>query len=228
MEHKWFKSYLSGRSQSVSVDGHLSDPLPISIGVLQGSILGPLLFLLFFNDLPTVTESCETNMYADDTEIDSASKSDCPEELENNLNSYIFKISEHFNINRLSLNVPKCEFILIGTYRSLSKMPEMSIHINNEPLHKVTISIYLGMFIDSNLKWDDHINNMIPKISAKIGIIKSLRNIVPTNNLIQNYNAIVQLYLGYGDTVYNTASQTKCLCGPGEKLWEASRVTARK
>ncbi len=76
MEYKWFKSYLSGRSQSVSVDGHLLDPLPVSIGVPQGSILGPLLFLLFLNDLPTVTEFCETNMYADDTEIDSASK--CP------------------------------------------------------------------------------------------------------------------------------------------------------
>ncbi len=80
MEHKWFKSYLSGRSQSVSVNGHLSDPLPVSIGVPQGSILSPLLFLFFLNDLPTVTESCETNMCADDTEIDSASTTDSPEE----------------------------------------------------------------------------------------------------------------------------------------------------
>ncbi len=69
--HKYYQySYLSGRSQSVSLDGHLSDPLPVSIGVTQGTILGPLLFLLLLSDLPTVTESCETNMYADDTEID--------------------------------------------------------------------------------------------------------------------------------------------------------------
>ncbi len=139
MEHKWFKSYLSERYQSVSVDGHLSSPLPVSICVPQGSILGPLLFLLILNDLPTVTESCETNMYADDTEIDSASKPDCPEELENNINSDLCKISEYFNM-------------LIGTYQSLAKMPETSIHINNEPLHKVTISKYTSMFIDSNLK----------------------------------------------------------------------------
>ncbi len=120
MEHKWFKRYLAGRSHSVSVDGHFSDPLPpVSIGVPQGSILGPLLFCLFLNDLPTVTESCETN--ADDTEIDFASKPDCPEELENNLNSDLCKISEYFYINSLSLNVPKCEFILIGTYQSQEK-----------------------------------------------------------------------------------------------------------
>ncbi len=190
MEHKWFKSYLSGRAQSVSGDGHLSDALPVSICVPQGSILGPLLFLFLVNDLPTVTESYETNMYADDTEIDSASKPDCPEELENNLNSDLSKMSEYFNINKLSLNVPKCEFMLIGIYQSLAKMPEMSIHINNEPLHKFTISKYLGMFIDSHLTWDDHINNMIPKISANIGILRSLRNIAPNDTLIQIYIAV--------------------------------------
>ncbi len=181
MEHKWFKSYLSGRSQSVSVDGYLSDPLPVSIDVPQGSILVPLLFVLFINDLPTVTDSCETNMYADDTEIYFASKRDCPEKFENNLNSDLCKISEYFNINRLSLNVPKCEFMLTGTCQILAKMPEMSIHINNEHLDKVTISKYLVMFIDSNLKWDDHITNMIPQISAKIGILRTLRNIVRTD-----------------------------------------------
>ncbi len=85
--------YISGKSQSVSVDSHLSDPLPVSIDVPQGSILDRLLFLLFLNDLPTVAEYCETNMYADETEIDSASKPDGPE-LENNLNSDLCKTSE--------------------------------------------------------------------------------------------------------------------------------------
>ncbi len=206
MEHKWFKSYLSGRSQSVSVDGHLSDTLSVSIGVSQGSSLGPLLLLLFLNDLPTVTESCATNMYADDTEIGSAAKPDFQKNVKTTSTMISAKIIEYFNINRLSLNVPKCEFMLIGTYQSLAKMPEMSIHINNEPLHKVTISKYLGMFIDSNLKWDDYINNMIPKIFVKIGILRSLRNIVPTDTLIQIYNAIVQPHLDDADAVYDSAN----------------------
>ncbi len=112
MEHKWFKSYLSGRSQSVSVDGQLSDPLPVSFGFPQGSILGPLLFLLFLNDLPPFTECCETNMYANDTEIDSASKPDCPEEPENNLNSDISVKSVNIliltGLAQMSLNVSSC------------------------------------------------------------------------------------------------------------------------
>ncbi len=74
-------------------------------------MLGPLLFLLFLNDLPTVTESCEINMHTDNTEIVSASNPDCPEELENNHNSDLHKISEYFNNNRINLNVPKCGFM---------------------------------------------------------------------------------------------------------------------
>ncbi len=99
-------------------------------------------------------------------------------------------------------------FLNVSSCQSLAKMLEMSIHINNEPLHKVTISKYLGMFIESNLKWDDHINHMIPKISPKISILRSLKNIVPTDTLIPIYNAIVQPHLDYEDAVYDSASQT--------------------
>ena len=163
LEHQWLWSYLTGRSHTFLVDGHLSDLLPVNIGVPQGSIFGPFLFLLFLNDLPTVTESCDINMSADDTEIDYPAKPECSAELESNVNIDLCKLKQYFDINRLSLNVHKCEFMLI-TLQSISKMAYVRIHINNEPLKDVSVAKYLGMYVDSNLKWDDHINNMIPKI----------------------------------------------------------------
>ncbi len=73
--------------------------------------------------------------------------------------------------------------MLIDTFQSLTKMLDIYVHIHNEPLNQVNVAKYLGMFIDSNLKWDDHINKLVPKFSAKIGILRSLRKIVPIHAL---------------------------------------------
>ncbi len=89
----------------------------------------------------------------------------------------------------------------IGTYHSIVEMPNLMIHINNEPLKKVSIAKYLGMYVDDNLKWNEHINVMIPKISAKIGILRSLRRIVPIDTLKLFYNAIVLPHIDYSDVV---------------------------
>ena len=104
-------------------------------------------------------------MLADDSEIDSAAKPECSAELESNVHSDLCKVKQYFYINRLSLNVLKCEFMLIGTHPLIAKMADVRIHINNEPLKHVSVAKYLGMYIYLNLKWDDHSNNMIPKIS---------------------------------------------------------------
>ncbi len=80
-------------------DGHLSDPLPIIIGVPHGSILGPLLFLLYLNGLPKIDHNCSVNMYADDTDMEDSCK---PEDfiiLETNLNSDLSRLNEYFNLN---------------------------------------------------------------------------------------------------------------------------------
>ena len=90
--------------------------------------------------------------------------------------------------------------------KSIAKMADVRIYINNEQLKHVSVAKYLGMYIDSNLKWDDHINNMIPKISAKIGILRSLHKIVPTDTLKHLYNATVQPHFNYRDVVYDSAS----------------------
>ncbi len=99
----------------------------------------------------------------------------------------------------------------IGTYQSIAKMPNLMTHIKNESIKKVSMSEYLGMYIDENLKWDKHINVMIHKISAKIGILRSLRRIVPIHTLQLLYNAILLPHFDYSDMVYDSVSETSKL-----------------
>ncbi len=104
LELKWFELYLTGRSQCACVDGQLSDVLPVTVGVPQGSILGPMLFTLYLNDLPNVLKHCD-NMDADDTALSYASK----------LTTDLVYLKEYFVINKLSFNILKCDFRKVGT-----------------------------------------------------------------------------------------------------------------
>ncbi len=124
------------------------------------------------------------------------------------INSDLSRLKSYFDTNRPNIiNVTKCEYMQIGTYQSLIKMPNFMIHINNEPLKKVLFAKYLGMYIDENFKLDEHINIMIPKISAKIGVLRSCRRIVHIDTLQLLYNAIILPYFDYSDLVYDSASE---------------------
>ncbi len=165
--------------------------LPVNIGVSQGSILCPLLFLLFLNDLPNIAQDCSVNMYADDTEMENMCKPDEHIQLENRLNNYLCRLKKYVDVNRLSINIAKCVFMLIGKHQALQKMLDIRLHIDNEPLKRVSIAKYICMYIDENPKWNVHIDEIIPKISAIIGVLRSLRKIIPIDTFKLLYNAIV-------------------------------------
>ncbi len=87
------------------------------------------------------------------------------DELQKSINDDLSCLKTYFDDNRLSANVDKCEFMLLGTYQALLKIPSPQIHINNEPLRQVSVAKYLGMYIDENLCWDHHIVTLVKKIS---------------------------------------------------------------
>ena len=143
----WFKSYLSDRKQYIHLNGVDSEMKGITCGVPQGSVLGPLLFLIYINDLPNISKKLKFYLFADDTNI--YLESHDLQSLEKTMNKELEKLFEWLCINRLSLNISKINFFI---FCSANKpKPPVTILINKEAIDEVTHVKYLGILIDSQL-----------------------------------------------------------------------------
>ena len=125
---KWFQSYLSGRSQKCNVNGCLSSSVPVAYGVPQGSNLGPLLFLVYINDLPNCLSAASPRMFAEDTNISYAANT--LSELENVINSELKNLKYWLEANKLSLNIAKTEFMIIGSRQRMHAHSNENINID--------------------------------------------------------------------------------------------------
>jgi len=174
---KWFDSYLSGRTQCTSVNGTLSDFNDIVCGIPQGSIDGPLAFLIYINDLPNYVSHCKVNMYADDTVIYYASNS--PDDIMKCINKDLNIINNWLQSNKLSLNTDKTEFMLIGSRQRLNSVKEsvdkISISINGVDIKKVHECKHLGVIIDDKLTWNQQIENVRKKCLKGMFMLKQCR-----------------------------------------------------
>ena len=137
---KWFQSYLFGRKQFVTFNGVSSELLVNSCGVPQGSVLGPLLFLLYINDLPNISKILNFDLFADDTNIYYESNS--LNELEKTVNKELSKLYLWLNVNRLSLNIDKTNFIIFHPFNKPSKK-QVTIKINKKALNEKECIKYL-------------------------------------------------------------------------------------
>ena len=174
----WFRSYLTNRTQQCLVNSSLSRICSLKCEVLQGTILGPLLFIVYINDFPNcLTTSCQLRMYADDTHITYADVD--VNSIQLNLNHDLGNLNKLLISNKLTLNTAKTEFMLIGSRHKLSTLssqPELSI--DNVPIEKVASVKSLGIFIDENLRWQSLIDKLSIKIASGIGTIKRIRDLV--------------------------------------------------
>ena len=164
---KWFQSYLFDHKQFVSFNDESSGLLINNCGVPQGSVLGPLLFLLYINDLPNISKVLNFYLFADDTNIYYESNS--LNELEKTINKELCKLYLWLNDNCLSLNIDKTNFIIFQPFNKPSKQ-NVTIKINKKTLNEKECIKYLGVIIDSSLSWKHHILNLTKKISRSIGM----------------------------------------------------------
>ena len=151
MANDWFKSFLSQRKQSVRIGSLLSDAQFICYGVPQGSVLGPILFLIYINDITMGTKSGKPTLFADDTCIFYSKET--ISDLELSMNEDLIEISKWLVANKLSLNILKSNFVVFGP----KKHVKLNISLNNVILNQQDCVKYLGIFIDSDLSWKSHI-----------------------------------------------------------------------
>jgi len=193
---RWFKSYLSNQKQSTFVNGKQSTYLDILCGVPHGSVLGPLLFLVYINDTEQCELSSKVEMYADDTSLTTSSPD--PMTLEFKLNSDLEKIQNWLHSNKLTLNVKKTKYAIIGSRYKLNNLNhDFIVSVDNREIERVTSYKYLGVEIDETLSWRNHTDSLCKKVSAGIGAIKRVRHLVPSQTLHQMYDALVEPYLEY-------------------------------
>ena len=160
---EWFKSYLVNRFQIMFTNGVLSDKAILRNGVPQGSILGPLLFLIYINDLNTKADYAAVRMYADDTNMTFTACS-IPE-LRHDMNIDLQFLQNWLIANRLTLNVLKTEFMLVGSRQRVATLTqELDLSLNGIWLKRVNSNKYLRVEIDEFLTWDAHISSVSKKV----------------------------------------------------------------
>ena len=196
---QWFESYLSSREQYVSVNGHASDKLVIKHGVPQGSVLGPLQFLLYINDLPTVSKKLTFYLFADDTNIYFQS-SDLMH-LQKTINKELHKVRKWLESNRLALNIDKTNFILF--HSAAHKLTEhIVLKIGKKKIKYENHVRFLGVLLDSNLSWTTHLNELSKKLSRTVGLFYKIRHYAPLDTLVLLYHGLFPPFISYGVSVW--------------------------
>ena len=199
--NSWFRSYLTDRNQTTEVNNVVSEAETTLCGVPQGSVLGPLLFLLYINDIYKSSSLFAFYLFADDTSIILANNN--LKELETLVNRELGNVNEWLKANKLSLNIKKSNFVIfLPRQKNMPFIPRIRIfdsvtntYANLEMKDYVK---YLGLMIDSNLSWKYHIESICHKISKSIGIIAKIRHYVPRRVLLSVYNSLIVPYLTYG------------------------------
>ena len=204
---KWFKSYLSGRSQSIRINSTLSDPISITHGVPQGAILSPLLFCIYLNDLPSVSQNSSLESYVDDSkvllsfplcEIDTAIK---------NLEQDLHRVAIWCCENYLLINPEKTKYLIIGTRQLMSKLPaNISVNFLGKSLKPAVSAKDLGVTLDSHLTYDNHISQLVSSCMNKLCQINRAKNSFDTKTLSEIIKSLVVSKMLYCSTVWSNTS----------------------
>ncbi len=186
------ESYMTNRKQFVIIDDIKSERLPMKTGIPQGSILGPLLFIIYINDIANSSDLFSFVVYADDTTLSTTLEIVLNrrkhESIDDKINKELININVWLKCNRLSLNISKCTYIIFHTHQR--KINPSYLKINDNVVDRVKEFNFIGLTLDENLNWKSHINIISNKISKSMGVLNKLKYCLPINakRLIYNSN----------------------------------------
>ena len=199
----WIRSYLSERSQKVTVNGTTSSERSITCGVPQGSILGPLLFLIYLNDLNEALQNCLVFHFADDTNLLFSHKNS--DHLHKIINQELKILFEWLCANRLSLNASKTEFIIFRPPKK-TLVDRVTLKLNGIKIYESPKIKYLGILLDNRLTWKHHIHELSKKLSRSLGMIYKIRHFCTPVVLRSLYFSLFNSHLSYGLAVWGNCN----------------------
>ena len=202
----WSRSYLEHRTQYVTYINVNSNHKTVMSGVPQGSILGPLLFILYINDLCNTSTVMKFTLFADDTSMYHSHQNFTS--LIDEVNNENKTITQWFITNKLSLNIKKRTILYSHQQNKKYNISSQAIHINGSAIPQVHLTKFLGVYIDEHLNWSMHLNKLATKLAQNIGILCKLKHFLPSYILKTIYCSLVLPHLQYctliGANTYST------------------------
>ena len=198
VSHNWFSNYLSNRKQYVSYNGTASPKVNTSCGVPQGSLPGPLLFILYMNDIQHTSKLLSFTLFADDTTILYSHKN--LTSLCDTLNVELREVCNWFKANKLSLNAKKTNLMYLGTSHQTRNIDDSKncIYLDGVKLDRVHEAKFLGLLIDENITWKKQISSVCKTCSRNIGVMNKVKHFLPKQAMYHLYCSMVLCYLNYG------------------------------
>ena len=203
----WLKEYLSNRKQCTNANGIVSDLKPITCGVPQGSVCGPLLFLLYINDITKSLKKCKVSLYADDTVLYYSSNN--LRQAMSTVQNDLIELSNWCSTNKLTINCKKTKYCVYGM-RSIvkkSKNVDMLLSLNNIILERVCSYKYLGFILDDQLNFNKHVIEIIKTVSHKLYLLSRIRRYLNKKACTIIFKTMVLSIMEYGDIIYAGTSK---------------------